>query len=174
MGELPQQRQPMGTGPLPKPPLKLIRTQTCSAPRQDLCHPHRRVMGLRPTQGDEKRLPLSSRPKRTRISCHASLTSGTVCGFHQGKPHEARRSQPIHRKSGEAKWRDLRCALLPNESPPSTITVTLVIPTEAKRSGGTCGAPWSLTNLRPAPSPLPLSSRPKRSEVEGPAVRPSP
>ena len=52
-------------------------------------------MGLRPTQGDEKRLPLSSRPKRTRISCHASLTSGTVCGFHQGKPHEVRRRHQL-------------------------------------------------------------------------------
>ena len=89
-------------------------------------------MGLRPTEGDEKRLPLSSRPKRsevegpavrpgptqlfanplrfvistgeshldriviygkraalhvfrperTRISCHAALTNGSVCGFH--------------------------------------------------------------------------------------------
>ena len=52
-------------------------------------------MSFQPTQGDEKRLPLSSRPKRTRISCHASLTNGTVCGFHQGKPHEVRRRHQL-------------------------------------------------------------------------------
>ena len=51
------------------------------------------VMGLRPTQGDEKRLgpastfyatvtlSLSSRPKRTRISCIAALDKATCAPF---------------------------------------------------------------------------------------------
>jgi hypothetical protein len=50
-------------------------------------------MGLRPTQGDEKRLgsattlyrtvtlSLSSRPKRTRISCHAVLDEAARAPF---------------------------------------------------------------------------------------------
>jgi hypothetical protein len=48
------------------------------------------------------------------------------------------------------------------EEPPSP----LVIPTGAKRSGGTCGLliPWLSAAGRLRPSPL--SSRPKRSEVE--------
>ena len=51
------------------------------------------VMGLRPTQGNEKRfgpasvvygtvtLSLSSRPKRTRISCHAVLDKAACAPF---------------------------------------------------------------------------------------------
>src|SRR5271155_4183369 len=38
--------------------------------------------------------PLSSRPKRTRISCYATLTNGHVCGFPQRKPHEVRQRHP--------------------------------------------------------------------------------
>ena len=50
-------------------------------------------MGLRPTQGNEKRfgpasvvygtvtLSLSSRPKRTRISCHAVLDKAACAPF---------------------------------------------------------------------------------------------
>jgi hypothetical protein len=51
------------------------------------------VMGLRPTQDDEKRrvpastlygivtLSLSSRPERTRISCHAALDKAACAPF---------------------------------------------------------------------------------------------
>jgi len=58
-------------------------------------------MGLRPTQGNEKRLgpasalyatvtlSLSSRPKRTQISYLAALATTTYAAFFQGKPHDA-------------------------------------------------------------------------------------
>jgi hypothetical protein len=58
-------------------------------------------MGLRPTQGDEKRLlssnrsPWKRRPPLLSSRAHPDfLLRGTkddlVCGFHQGKPHELR------------------------------------------------------------------------------------
>ena len=51
----------------------------------------------------------------------------------------------------------------------------LVIPTEAKRSGGTCCTPDTQTNSSPPPdTQTNLSSRPKRSVVEGPTVRRTP
>src|ERR1700679_988947 len=54
-------------------------------------------------------------------------------------------------------------------------TLPFVIPTGAERSGGICSAPLgppksSLLNPNPQTE---VSSRPKRSEVEGPAVPPS-
>ena len=51
----------------------------------------------------------------------------------------------------------------------------IVIPTEAQRSGGICSAPLGPPEF-PVTNPntqAELSSRPKRSEVEGSAVRPS-
>jgi len=75
-------------------------------------------MGLRPTQGDEKRLLSSNRSLRKRPSlCHPParravgaypdfLLRGTkddlVCGFHQGKPHELCGTIALNRKSGAA------------------------------------------------------------------------
>jgi hypothetical protein len=59
-------------------------------------------MRLRRIQGNEKRLgpasafyatvtlSLSSRPKRTRISCHAALETTACAAFSKEKPHEVR------------------------------------------------------------------------------------
>ena len=45
---------------------------------------------LYPCQGGPPPSNLSSRPERSRISCHAALTNARVCGFQYGKPHEVR------------------------------------------------------------------------------------
>jgi hypothetical protein len=70
-----------------------------SESKQDFVIPTGVVMGLRPTQGDEKRLLSSNRSlwkrrpplchpacpgvpwERTRISYYAALDNGRVCGF---------------------------------------------------------------------------------------------
>jgi hypothetical protein len=76
-------------------------------------------MGLRPTQGDEKRLlsrplsletpssPLSSRPKRTRISYHAELAASTYAPFRRERRMRIANANKLDRKSGGAQWRDL-------------------------------------------------------------------
>src|ERR1700733_9521613 len=78
------------------------------------------VMGLRPTQGNEKRLgpasalygtvtlSLSSRPKRTRISCHAELATSTYAPFHKERRMRLAKANKFDRKSGGAERRDLR------------------------------------------------------------------
>jgi hypothetical protein len=52
-------------------------------------------------------------------------------------------------------------------------TLPLVIPTEAQRSGGICSAPFGPpeSSVTHPSAQTELSSRPQRSEVEGPAVR---
>jgi hypothetical protein len=71
-------------------------------------------MGLRPTQGDEKRLlseaalhgsapsPLSSRPKRTRISCHAALDKAECAPFFKERRMMSANATNFYRKSGGA------------------------------------------------------------------------
>ena len=78
------------------------------------------VMGLRPTQGDEKTpsvrgrspmgappSPLSSRPKRTRISCHAALDRARCAPFFEERRMMFANATHSYRKSGGAQWRDL-------------------------------------------------------------------
>jgi hypothetical protein len=77
-------------------------------------------MGLRPTQGNEKRLgpastlygtvtlSLSSRPERTRISCHAELATSTYAPFHKERRMRLAKANKFDRKSGGAERRDLR------------------------------------------------------------------
>jgi hypothetical protein len=82
------------------------------------------VMGLRPTQGDEKRLsfsnysplearrsPLSSRPERTRISYFALLATSTCAALRTESRMQILNATGLHRKSGGAQWRDLRSFL---------------------------------------------------------------
>ena len=64
-------------------------------------------MGLRPTQGKAKRLgpasalsgtvtlSLSSRPERTRISCHAALDKAACAPFRKGKVHEVHQRHEV-------------------------------------------------------------------------------
>jgi hypothetical protein len=79
------------------------------------------VTGLRPTQDDEKRLlfsnyspleappsPLSSRPKRTRISFFALLATTTRAVFLKENRVMGINATVLDRKSGGAQWRDLR------------------------------------------------------------------
>jgi hypothetical protein len=78
-------------------------------------------MGLRPTQGDEKRLlfsnyssleappsPLSSRPERTRISYFALLATTTCAALRRESRMQTLNATGLHRKSGGVQWRDLR------------------------------------------------------------------
>jgi hypothetical protein len=99
-------------------------------------------MGLRPTQGDEKRrqsgscshasadvpfvIPsgaegsavqfsdptnLSSRPERTRISCHAAPDKAACAPFRRERRINFANATKFDRKSGGAQWRDLRLDL---------------------------------------------------------------
>ena len=51
---------------------------------------------------------LSSRPKRTRISCHASLDKATRAPFRKEGRLKFGNATKFHRKSGIAQWRDLQ------------------------------------------------------------------
>jgi hypothetical protein len=77
------------------------------------------IMGLRPTQGNEKLLQFGHRspwkrhpplchPERTRISCHAALDKATYAPFRRERRMKIANATKFHRKSGGAQWRDLR------------------------------------------------------------------
>jgi hypothetical protein len=51
--------------------------------------------------------PLSSRPKRTRISCHAALDKTARAPFRKEGRMKCNNATKFHRKSGVAQWRDL-------------------------------------------------------------------
>ena len=50
---------------------------------------------------------LSSRPERTRISCHAALDKAACAPFFKERRMVSANATKFHRKSGVAKWRDL-------------------------------------------------------------------
>jgi hypothetical protein len=78
------------------------------------------IIGLGPTQGDEKwpvqqllsleapPSPLSSRPKRTRISYFALLATTTCAALRKESRTQLIKATGLDRKSGGAQWRDLR------------------------------------------------------------------
>jgi hypothetical protein len=51
--------------------------------------------------------PLSSRPKRTRISCHAALDMTTCAAFFKESRMKFANATKLNRKSGGAQRRDL-------------------------------------------------------------------
>jgi hypothetical protein len=51
--------------------------------------------------------PLSSRPKRTRISYFALLATTTCAALREESRMQTLKATALHRKSGGAKWRDL-------------------------------------------------------------------
>jgi hypothetical protein len=51
---------------------------------------------------------LSSRPKRTRISCHAALDKATCAPFRKEGRMKCINATKFHRKSRGAQWRDLQ------------------------------------------------------------------
>jgi hypothetical protein len=55
--------------------------------------------------------PLSSRPERTRISCHAALDKAAYAPFRKEGRMNCNNATKSNRKSGVAERRDLRCAL---------------------------------------------------------------
>ena len=70
-------------------------------------------MGLRPTQGDEKRFlsgnrspwerrPSLCHPERTRISCHAAPDTVACAPFSKERRMKFADATKFHRKSGEA------------------------------------------------------------------------
>ncbi len=52
--------------------------------------------------------PLSSRPERTRISCHAALDKAACAPFRKEGRMKYTNATKVNRKSGVAKWRDLQ------------------------------------------------------------------
>jgi hypothetical protein len=54
--------------------------------------------------------PLSSRPERTRISCHAALDKAPCAPFRKEGRRKYTNATKVNRKSGVAQWRDLLCA----------------------------------------------------------------
>jgi hypothetical protein len=52
--------------------------------------------------------PLSSRPKRTRISCHAALDKAAYAPFRKEGRMKCDNATKSNRKSGVAQWRDLQ------------------------------------------------------------------
>jgi hypothetical protein len=54
---------------------------------------------------------LSSRPERTRISCHAALDKAACAPFRKEGRRKRTNATKVNRKSGVAERRDLRCAL---------------------------------------------------------------
>jgi hypothetical protein len=59
---------------------------------------------------------LSSRPERTRISCHAALDKTACAPFRKEGRMQCSNATNFHRKSGVAKWRDLLFILRSIES----------------------------------------------------------
>ena len=51
---------------------------------------------------------LSSRPERTRISCHAALETTACAAFGKESRMKLANATNTNRKSGAAEWRDLR------------------------------------------------------------------
>jgi hypothetical protein len=51
---------------------------------------------------------VSSRPERTRISCHAALDKTTSAPFRKEGRMQCTNAAKFHRKSGGAQWRDLQ------------------------------------------------------------------
>ena len=51
--------------------------------------------------------PLSSRPERTRISCHAALDKAACAPFRKEGCMRYTNASKINRMSGVAQWRDL-------------------------------------------------------------------
>jgi hypothetical protein len=58
---------------------------------------------------------LSSRPERTRISCHAALETTACAAFSKESRMNFTNATNINRKSGVAEWRDLRCAFITSQ-----------------------------------------------------------
>jgi hypothetical protein len=54
---------------------------------------------------------LSSRPERTRISCHAAPDTTTYAAFIKESRMNLASATNLNRKSGVAEWRDLRFSL---------------------------------------------------------------
>ena len=52
--------------------------------------------------------PLSSRPERTRISCHAALDKAAYAPFRKEGRMKCTSAIKLHRESGGAQWRDLQ------------------------------------------------------------------
>src|ERR1700728_4603348 len=69
---------------------------------------------------------LSSRPQRTRISCHTALGDAACAPFRKERRMKFAEATKFNRKSGEAKWRDLRFSILATD-PDGSTTLSFVI-----------------------------------------------
>jgi len=70
--------------------------------------------------------PLSSRPERTRISCHAALDTSTCAPFRKGKAHEVhQRHQVLQEIRGSVVEGS---AVRPSDSPNSAVLTQTLLP----------------------------------------------
>jgi hypothetical protein len=93
-------------------------------------------MGLRATQGDEKRLLSSNRspwkrrpplchPERTRISCHAAPDTVTCAPFSKERRIKFANATKFYRKSGAAEGSAVQRTFRGNVFRPSAVESTL-------------------------------------------------
>ena len=61
-----------------------------------------------PIQTEARPSPLSSQPKRTRISCCAAVDRAACAAFRKESRMKLAEPTNFNRKSGGAKWRDLQ------------------------------------------------------------------
>jgi hypothetical protein len=69
----------------------------------------------------EYQIDLSSRPERTRISCHAALDMTTCAPFRKERRMKFAEATNLNRKSGVAQWRDLRLIALFSAGPKQAV-----------------------------------------------------
>src|SRR5580698_4572934 len=77
---------------------------------------------------------LSSRPERTRISCHAALDKTACAPFRKEGRMKCDNATKFHRKSGVAKWRDLLFIIPASNLNGSATLPFVIISSEAEGS----------------------------------------
>jgi hypothetical protein len=89
------------------------------------------------SQRKRRPLTLSSRPERTRISCHAALDIAACAAFRKESRMKFASATNLDRKSGVAEWRDLRFLYLPSNE--GLLPSSPVLPAPACRVGACVG-----------------------------------
>src|SRR5580698_6153482 len=79
-----------------------------SIPNKRLRYQHLNLEQVSTVPTSQSQTEVSSRPERTRISCHASLDKTTFAPFRKEGRMKCINATKFHRKSGVAQWRDLQ------------------------------------------------------------------
>jgi hypothetical protein len=78
-----------------------------SIPNKRLRYQHLNLEQVSTVPTSQSQTEVSSRPERTRISCHASLDKTTFAPFRKEGRMKCINATKFQRKSGVAQWRDL-------------------------------------------------------------------